>query len=70
MAKRPTKVLREKGFETLQVQKGVFGFYLHDTRYSHQRSTCYSTGQGAIDAALRGELPVDLAALRAADGGE
>jgi len=60
IAKRPTQKLKDLGFESLEVIKGLYGFYLRDTTMKYQRSTTYKTGQEVVDSAIRGEKPTDL----------
>lgn len=57
--KRATKKLRDQGI-ALNVVKGLYGPYLEDPTFRHQRGKVYKDVDAAITAAVNGERPIDL----------
>ena len=55
--KGATKRLQKAGIEHLQVKKGLWGYYLFDTRLKKQKDTCRQTWQAAVKDALGGARP-------------
>ena len=62
IAKKPTEKMHTAGVEkTLVIQKGIYGFYLHDLRFQTQRGTvCRETSDSAIEDALNGLRPTQI----------
>ncbi len=57
-SKRGTQRLRKLGFETLEIQKGVWGFYATNNKYKKQfGTTCRDTITEVITDVQAGSMP-------------
>lgn len=57
-SKRGTKALHDAGFKDLEIEKGIYGFYLRDPLLSAQRgSVVKKTYQECIELAKQGKRP-------------